>query len=187
VDLVGKSTQIESLKEFYPEAVFTREPGATELGSKIRDILLFSDYIPHKRSEFLLFLADRSEHYQKVIKPALSSEKPIISDRSVFSGLAYGSGADDDRLWSLSLFSVENRLPDLIFLFEIDRDTLIERRAGKRGDNIEIRGVEYAINVQKRLRYWLEKSGVKFITIDASLPADEVGQKIQSKIRSLLR
>ncbi|MEO1937666.1 MAG: dTMP kinase, partial [Sulfurimonas sp.] len=86
IDTAGKSTQIAALQKHFPNAIITKEPGGTAIGAEIRSLVL-SAKAQSKKAEFLLFLADRAEHIQEVIKPNL--DKMIISDRSVVSGVAY--------------------------------------------------------------------------------------------------
>ena len=87
IDTAGKSTQIQALSKKFPDAIITKEPGATEIGKEIREMLL-SARVESKKAEFLLFLADRAEHMLKVIEPNINT-KMIISDRSAVSGVAY--------------------------------------------------------------------------------------------------
>jgi len=87
IDTAGKSTQIAALKEHFTDAIITKEPGATEIGKEIREMVL-SAKAKSKKAEFLLFLADRAEHIKEVIEPNLDT-KMIISDRSAISGVAY--------------------------------------------------------------------------------------------------
>jgi len=98
IDRSGKSTQIKLLKREFPKAIFTKEPGGTPLGQKIRSILLHSNQKPASLAEVFLFLADRNEHINKVIKPNL--DRLIISDRGFISGIAYGvaRGLDEEML-----------------------------------------------------------------------------------------
>ena len=88
IDGAGKSTQIARLAAAYPQAIVTKEPGGTKLGENLREILLKENDLD-KRAEILLFLADRAEHFGKIIKPNL--DKMILSDRSFVSGMAYAT------------------------------------------------------------------------------------------------
>jgi len=86
VDTAGKSTQVALLHKHYPEAIMTKEPGGTELGVTLRELILHKGVKNHK-TELFLFLADRAEHYKNVIVP--HHDKMILSDRGVISGIAY--------------------------------------------------------------------------------------------------
>ena len=81
VDGAGKSTQISLLKEAYPDAIITKEPGGTKFGQSLRNLILNGSDISF-RAEVLLFLADRAQHYEKVIKPNKNSL--ILSDRALY-------------------------------------------------------------------------------------------------------
>jgi len=117
VDTCGKSTQIELLAKNIPEIVTTKEPGGTNFGKKAREILL-KDSLASKRAELLLFLADRAEHYQEVIKA--NRDKVVVSDRGFISGIGYALANDDfdfDELVRLNKFALEDHFPDKIILF----------------------------------------------------------------------
>ena len=88
IDTAGKSTQVALLEEQLSQSVTTKEPGGTSFGETIRDIVL-SEHTLDAQTEFLLFLADRREHFKKFIEPALADSREIISDRSFISGIAY--------------------------------------------------------------------------------------------------
>ena len=87
VDGAGKSTQIALLASTFKDAIITKEPGATPLGTQIRKIILGENLNISHQSEMFLFLADRAEHYEKIIKP--NRDKMVFCDRSFVSGIAY--------------------------------------------------------------------------------------------------
>src|SRR5690606_28112842 len=106
------------------EVVLTREPGATELGTRIRSLLLdpASNTSPSIRAEALLYAADRAQHVDKVLRPALDRGDVVISDRYIDSSLAYqGSGRQlpaDEIAW-LSNWATDGLKPDLVVLLDI--------------------------------------------------------------------
>ena len=180
IDTCGKSTQIELLAQKYPQLITTFEPGATQFGKQARAILL-ADTIHSKRAELLLFLADRAEHYEEIIKP--NSNKSILSDRGFLSGIGYALANGDfdfEELMKLNLFALENRLPDKIILFLTDRETLRQRTAEKNLDGIELRGLEYLMTVQQHMQESLEKLEIDHLLIDATEPIETIHQKIVS-------
>jgi dTMP kinase len=182
VDTAGKSTQIANLKEIYPEAIFTKEPGGTELGAKIRELVLFSD-ISNPATELLLFLADRAEHIQKVIKPNL--DKLIISDRSVVSGMAYALVKKEfskKRLAKLNKFATEKILPDCVIILELSPDELKFRLSQKEHDKIESRGIEYLLDIQKSLINACEILDLKYHVINASKNVEVITNEIKETI-----
>ncbi|MDD5359400.1 MAG: dTMP kinase [Sulfurovaceae bacterium] len=182
IDTCGKSTQIELLKEKYNDIVFTFEPGGTELGKKIREILL-NGHLDSKRAEILLFLADRAEHFESVIKPNL--DNIIISDRGFISGMAYAMANNDigfDELLKLNIFSLQGILPEKIILFIIDKDNL-ELRLGQKGmDKIEQRGIEYLLSVQQFMKDIVVKLGIPFLEINATDDMESINRQIKNFI-----
>ena len=183
VDTCGKSTQIEILKNEYKNAIFTKEPGATVLGKKIRDMILHQG-LNSKRAEMFLFLADRAEHFKEIIKPNI--DKIVISDRGFISGIAYhlANGNEDelDFLIKLNLYALENHLPDKIIFFKTDIDLIKERLESKNEDKIEQRGIEYLIKVQDMMEKVIKKLQIDFIVIDSSKTIDEINKIIKGYI-----
>lgn len=182
IDTCGKSTQIELLASTYPQAVITKEPGATELGAKIRELVLFSEGLCSV-TELLLFLADRSNHVSSVIQPNLG--KLIISDRSLISGMAYALASnkfDFEWLETLNRFAMQDIMPDAIILFQIKEETLRERLGGKSHDVIEQRGIEYMLDVQKQLAYVADKLGINTLLIKAEESIEEIQKQINNFI-----
>jgi len=182
IDTCGKSTQIELLKDEFKDIIFTKEPGATEFGREAREILL-SGSIKSKRAELLLFLSDRAEHYEEVIKPNL--DKTIISDRGFISGISYALANGDfkfEELLLLNRFSLENKMPDKIVLFQTNMDTLKYRMSQKNLDGIELRGLDYLLRVQEYMLSSIEKIGLDYILIDASDSIESINREIKSLI-----
>ena len=183
IDTCGKSTQIDLLKQNYPEIITTKEPGGTPFGVKARDILLESSIIS-KRAELLLFLADRAEHYEEVIQP--NRNKLIISDRGFISGIGYALANEDfelDELVALNKFALQNNLPDKVILFLTDMDTLKERLSGKSLDVIELRGLEYLLSVQEHMKQSILKLGIPHLFIDATDSIENIHQTILTYLK----
>jgi dTMP kinase len=183
IDTCGKSTQIALLKEGYPEIITTKEPGGTPFGEKAREILLESSIIS-KRAELLLFLADRAEHYEEVIQP--NKHKLIISDRGFISGIGYALANGDfelDELITLNQFALQDNLPDKVILFLTDMDTLKERLSGKCLDGIELRGLEYLLNVQEHMKQSILKLGIPHLFIDATDTVENIHQTILTYLK----
>ncbi|MFK5975932.1 MAG: dTMP kinase [Sulfurovum sp.] len=183
IDTCGKSTQIERISQKYPEIITTKEPGGTAFGKKAREILL-SDNLSSKRAELLLFLADRAEHYQEVISP--NKNKLIISDRGFLSGMAYALANGDfdfDELISLNRFALEGHFPDKIVLFITNIETLKERTGNKTLDGIEMRGLEYLMSVQDKMKESIIALNIPHLFIDAT---DDI-ESIENNILSYLK
>ena len=205
VDGVGKSTQIELLKESFLNlknsndlkthknliallkngVVFTKEPGGTEFGEILRELLLEKKFNLSKRAEVLLFLADRSEHYEKVLK--MNENKLIISDRSFISGIAYANSSFEfNTLLRLNSFALNSFFPQKVVLLRADERLLKERFAGKNLDNIEARGLEYFLQTQEALISCLqslkERLSLDYAVFDASQSKQELHEKIKDFI-----
>jgi len=186
IDTCGKSTQMELLAKAYPQAVITKEPGATELGSKIRELVLYSDDLCPV-TELLLFLADRSNHASSVIKPNL--DRLIISDRSLISGMAYALASkkfDFDWLERLNRFAMQDIMPDAIILFKIKEDTLHERLGEKNHDVIEQRGIQYMLNVQEQLEFVAATLDIPTLLIHAEESIESIHETIDNYIKGRL-
>lgn len=180
IDTCGKSTQIELLAQKLEDIVVTKEPGGTTFGVKAREILL-ADSLASKRAELLLFLADRAEHYEEVIKP--NKEKTVISDRGFLSGIGYALANGDfdfDELVTLNRFALSNHFPDKIILFVTDMETLTRRTSEKELDGIELRGLEYLISVQNKMHESLQKLGIDYLEVDATDSIENIHQKMVS-------
>jgi len=182
IDTCGKTTQIELLKQEFKEIIFTKEPGATEFGIKAREILL-SGSIQSKKAELLLFLSDRAEHYEEIIKPNLN--KTIISDRGFISGISYALANEDfdfDTLLKLNRFSLEDIMPDKVILFKTNMQTLQQRMGEKTLDGIELRGLEYLLSVQDYMISSIEKIELNHIVIDATDSIENIYNRIRDYI-----
>lgn len=178
IDTCGKSTQIELIADKHPDLIVTHEPGGTPFGKKAREILL-ADSLASKRAELLLFLADRAEHYEEVIKA--NKDKTIISDRGFLSGIGYALANGDfnfDELVSLNKFALEGHFPDKVVLFLTNMETLTQRTSEKELDGIELRGLEYLINVQNKMKESLEKLDINYLEVDATDSIENIHQKI---------
>lgn len=184
IDRVGKSTQIKMLKNYFKDAVFTREPGGCAICQKIRDIVLNEDISPI--AEIFLFLADRNEHFEKVVKPNI--DRLIISDRGFISAIAYAnvkSGIDIEKLLELNILALENHLPQKIVFFKISRDELEKRMDVKELDSIEKRGIEYLLKVQDVMEKAIKKTKISHIIIDAGLDKNTINKKIIDFIKKV--
>ncbi|WP_298791006.1 dTMP kinase [uncultured Campylobacter sp.] len=183
IDGAGKSTQIARLAAAYPQAIVTKEPGGTKLGENLREILLKENDLD-KRAEILLFLADRAEHFGKIIKP--NSNKMILSDRGFVSGMAYalaGGNFSFEELLNLNKFALQGNFPQKIVFFKADESTL-RSRLGSRAqmDGIEARGFGYLLRVQNAMEGILQKLGVRYVTIDAAWDEEKITNLIKEFI-----
>jgi len=183
IDTAGKSTQIAKLSKHFPEAIITKEPGATDIGVDIREIVL-SARAQSKKAEFLLFLADRAEHIHEVVEP--NQDKMIISDRSAVSGVAYAlvqgeiSKAD---LVALNNFATGNIYPEKVFLLRLTQHELEHRLSQKKLDGIELRGSEYLLAIQDSIIEATKLLGIELVMIDATQSRSKITQNILNNIK----
>jgi len=186
IDTCGKSTQIALMKQKHDEIIITKEPGGTAFGVQAREILLKSQ-LRSKRAELLLFLADRAEHYEEVIKP--NRNKLVISDRGFISGIAYALANGDfdlETLVDFNRFALEGQIPDKVVLFLTDMKTLQERTSGKSLDGIELRGLEYLLRVQEYMKETIKTLDIPHLFIDATDDIETIHEIISNYIRKTL-
>ncbi|MDR1285246.1 MAG: dTMP kinase [Campylobacteraceae bacterium] len=182
IDTSGKTTQIEKLKSVNADIKVTFEPGATKLGKELRAILLEKDFKISKAAELLLFLADRAEHYEKIIAP--NAEKLVISDRGFLSGIAYAltnnQNLDVPFLIEANRFALGGKLPDKIVFFKTTKELLISRIKTKSHDKIESRGIEYLLTVQENMEKVLKKIDINHMILDANESIESLHVKIKT-------
>lgn len=148
-DGCGKTTQINLLIDYLKnkgyEVVLTREPGCKGLGEKIRNLLLDYDGEVSNVCESFLFLADRAQNVDIIVRKNIEKGCIVISDRHTDSSLAYqgyGRGLDVERIDKLNNIATSGLKPDLTFVFDIDVDTSMAR-VGTKKDRIESAGKEF--------------------------------------------
>ncbi len=180
IDTAGKSTQIALLARKFPDALITKEPGATAVGKEIRDIVL-NARAKSKKAEFLLFLADRAEHVDEVIKPNI--DKMIISDRSAVSGVAYALTQGDiekKHLVAFNHFATDSYLPKKVFLLYLTKKELEFRLSQKELDGIELRGCEYLLKIQDAMIESCKLLNIDLVQIDATDTIENISKNILS-------
>ena len=185
IDTTGKSTQVELFSKRYKNVVATKEPGGTKVGIKFREILLTSDEKLGTNAELLLFLADRAEHYEKVVKPALK-ENYVISDRGLVSGISYALAnhpeLDRDFLLHVNKFALDGNLPDKVVLFKTNYDLITSRLDNKEKDTIELRGIKYLLHVQDLMKETLEALHVEYLEVNSADTIEEIYKQIEEFI-----
>jgi dTMP kinase len=191
----GKSTQIQHLAALLSqqgrEVVVTREPGATEMGARIRAMVLSPGHTPvSPRAEALLYAADRAHHVSTVIRPALARGAIVISDRYVDSSLAYqGAGralAVDEVSW-LSAWATGGLKPHLVVLLDIDPRIGLAR-AGLRGspDRLEGESLDFHDRVRASYLDLAAQDAGRYLVVDAMNDEKEIASAISERVRPLL-
>ena len=190
LDGSGTTTQSELLRQHLEESgrevVLTREPGGTELGERVREIVLGDTKIS-PWAEAALFAAARAELVATVIQPALEGGADVVCDRYLDSSLAYqglARGLGVDRVLALNLDAIRGTLPDVTFLLVVDPDEA-KRRSGPPGDRIEREGDEFLRQVDQAYRELASIFAGRIVTIDSSKTVDEVAKEVRDRLPSL--
>ena len=185
----GKSTHAKRLASRL-DAVITREPGGTRIGTMLREVLANPDNTDmHARTEALLMAADRAQHVEEVVMPALTSGRHVVSDRSVYSTLAYqgyGRGLSLDSLRAVNDWALGGRLPDLVVYMQVPSDVLAQRLAKRDLDRFEREGEEFFQRVNAGFDALMAAEPARWITIDGTLPKDDVEALIWERVSSRL-
>jgi len=189
----GKSTQVaalaNALRERHREVVVTREPGATEVGQRIRSLVLGKQSVLSPRAEALLYAADRADHVATVVRPALSRGAVVISDRYVDSSLAYqGAGRTlpvDEVSW-LSSWATGGLRPDLVVLLDLPPEVGLGRAAKRSAaDRLESESMAF----HERVRYaFLDLAAgdpKRYLVLDATRPAEELTAAVVERVSEL--
>lgn len=186
----GKTTQMEALAEWFSargeDVVTTREPGGTPLGSRIRDILLDpgSDALTD-RTEALLYAADRAQHVEAVIRPALDAGKVVISDRYLDSSLAYqglARGLGLERIYGISEWATGGLLPDLVFYMRLDPKEGLQRVDRDR-DRLELESDDFHSRVNDAYAELARRFADRFVILDAAASPEEVHEQVIEALR----
>ncbi len=177
----GKSTHVTRLAEKI-NAVATREPGGTRIGALLRSILADPENTDlNSRTELLLMTADRAQHMSELIEPALQRGQHVVSDRSMYSTLAYqgyGRGLDVDTLLSINTWALNNVLPDIVVWIQIPTEEANTRLAKRNLDRFEREGADFFARIGAGFAELAAKDPARWILIDGLEPKDVVEEKI---------
>lgn len=191
-DGCGKTTQLKLLAEYLQkngvDVLVTREPGAKGLGEKLRDILLNYDGVVSDRCEAFLFLADRAQHIDTIVTPAVDAGKIVLCDRHIDSTVAYqgyGRGQDIEQINKLNMIATSGRKPDLTIVFDIDAETSLAR-VGSTKDRMESSGIEFFNRVRDGYLKIAAQETARVKVLDATKSIDEVQQDVIELINSKL-
>ena len=185
----GKSTQSARLAAALG-AVLTREPGGTEIGAKLRAVLLdpatrnLSD-----RAEALLMAADRAQHVAEVVEPALAAGRHVVTDRFAGSSIAYqgfGRGLEVEEIRRLSLWATGGVWPDLIVFLEVP-EAESDRRLGAARDRMEAEPAAFHTAVIEGFRAQAKAEPERWVVIDGSGTIDEVASAVAAAVAERLQ
>lgn len=185
-DGAGKSTQIDRLKLFFTErdldVLYTREPGGTDIGEKIRKLILDKENIEMEPvTEAFLYASARAQLVRQVLKPAIKEGKIIVCDRYMDSSTAYQGYARGlgDAVAEINKHAIDGLLPDLTFLFILDPEIGKSRIAVESYDRLESQNFEFHRKVAEGYIEIAKNNDKRFVIIDATKTPDEIWNEIR--------
>ena len=188
-DGCGKTTQIKLLDEYLRKkgykTLLTREPGSKGLGTKLREILLNYDGEVSSTCESFLFLADRAQHVDCIIKPALADGYIVLCDRHTDSTVAYqgyGRGLDINQIHNLNKIATSGLKPDLTIVLDVDVETS-QKRVGSEKDRMESAGIEFFEKVRKGFLEIAKEEPNRVKVIDSTQSIEEIHTQILELIK----
>lgn len=188
-DGTGKSTQARLLAERLG-ALFTREPGGTPLGERIRALVLDpSGDPPVDRAEALLMAAARAQHVAEVVEPALAAGRDVVSDRYVASSVAYqgyGRGLGAEAVMAVNRFATDDLQPDLVVLILVDAPVAV-RRLGDHLDRIEQAGDAFQTAVVAAYSEMAIADPDRWLVVDGNGTVEEVAARVTAAVEERLR
>lgn len=192
VDGCGKTTQISKLSEYLKEknynTVLTLEPGGSEIGKNLRQILLHHKGFVANGAELFLYLADRAQHTKEIVEENIKKGNIVLCDRSIDSTVAYqgyARGYDIEKINFLNEIATDGIKPDLTFLFDVDIE-ISNKRVGKEKDRLEKEGMIFQEKVKNGYLDLAKKYPERIKVIDANKAIDEVFGQVKIIIDSIL-
>ena len=191
----GKTTQINLLATWLESqgktVVLTREPGGTDLGIELRNIVLHRKGFIAPRAEALLYAADRSHHIHSLVRPALERGDVVVQDRYLDSSVAYqGAGRvlDPEEVREPSLWATERLMPDLTVLLDVPASVAKARQAQteREYDRLEAEAEDFHTRVRESYLSLAAEEPERFLVVNGELPKDEIHQIIITKVSDLL-
>ena len=197
-DGAGKTTVLEQvlpvLQEKGYDIITTREPGGVEIAERIRDVILDVNHVAmDNKTELLLYMAARRQHYVEKVLPALEAGKVVLIDRFIDSSIAYqgaGRGLDKDIIRRLNNFATDGRKPDLTLYFDVESEIGLARIAKNAEREVNRLDLE-KLDMHKRVREGylaLTEQEKRIVTIDASRElADVVSEALHTILEQLAK
>jgi dTMP kinase len=189
----GKSTQSAALTDWLETSgrtvLHSREPGGTDLGLELRDIILHRRGYMTPRTEALLYAADRAQNIATKVRPAIERGEIVIQDRYLDSSVAYqGAGRvlDAGDIRDLSLWAAEGLLPDLTILLDLDPTVGRARLEGKRYDRLEAEALEFHERVRAGYLELAASEPDRFLVLPATDSIDSLAERIRERVGQLL-
>lgn len=189
----GKSTQQKMAAQYLHDkgynVLVTRDPGGTPLGQKIREILLHHDGKIAPYCELFLYLADRAQHIEEKIIPALNEGKVVLCDRYVDSTLAYqgyARGLSTEEIFMLNNIVAQSLMPDLTFVFDVSTE-VAEKRVGETKDRLESEAKEFHQKVREGFLDLAKKYPERIKIIDANQSINNVHSDVIEILSNYLK
>ena len=191
----GKTTQIRLLQKWLSNkghtVVVTREPGGTDLGNELRDIILHSTGFIAPRAEALLYAADRSHHIHTLVRPALERGDVVVQDRYFDSSVAYqGAGRvlDATEVRELSLWATERLMPHLTILLDVPADVAKARQLGdeRRFDRLEAEAQDFHERVRESYLALAEAEPDRFLVLDGTGSVESIHQAVTTRVSDVV-
>lgn len=190
-DGCGKTTQMNLLAQYFEKkgkkVVLTREPGGKGLGEKVREILLNYNGEVSDRCESFLFLADRAQNIDIIVKPAVKQGEIVLCDRHIDSTVAYqgyGRGLDINEINMLNNLATGGKKPDLTFVFDVDVETSM-KRVGKEKDRMESAGIDFHNRVRNGYLELAKQEPTRIKVLDATKTIEEIHEKVVEIVEKL--
>jgi dTMP kinase len=185
----GKSTHVTRLAAALG-AVATREPGGTTIGASLRATMIdAANTMLSPRAEALLMAADRAQHLDELVTPALQRGQHVISDRSAYSSLAYqgyGRQLDLTMLKQFNSWAIGNRWPDLVVYIDVPLDTLFERLKKRELDRFEREDRSFFERIARGFNEMAKAEPDRWLIVDGTPPKDELAATILREVTSRL-
>ncbi|MEJ7800130.1 MAG: dTMP kinase [Ilumatobacter sp.] len=182
----GKSTQTKRLATAI-HAILTRETGGTAIGRRLREILHDTSVLDlDDHAETLIVAADRAQHIAEVVRPALAAGRHVVSDRSVYSTLAYqgyGRGLPIDEVRSVNEWAIGDTWPDLVVLLTVPSEVTARRMAKRDLDRFERAGGDFHTRVENGFATMAEADPERWLVVDASGPHEDVTALIRRSVQ----
>ena len=190
-DGAGKSTQARLLRAWLEglgrTVVVTREPGGTDFGATVRELVLHGDHVA-PRAEALLFAADRAHHVETLIRPALGRGEVVITDRYMDSSIAYqGAGRDlgVDEVRELNVWATGGLLPTLTVLVDLPAEVGRARRGGVH-DRLESEADDFHGAVREHFLALAGADPDRYLVVDGELPPEQIHELVRARVATLL-
>jgi dTMP kinase len=193
LDGSGKSTQLTMLRDWLQrqghQVVVCRDPGTTEIGESIRQLLLDNRHQKmSRRAEMLLYMAARAQMVEEIIRPALEAGSDVISDRYLLANVVYqgyAGGLPPDTLWEIGRVATDGLMPDLAIVLDLSPEAAAGRMT-RQLDRMETQGEDFRRRVREGFLVEAARDPQRIRVLDADRPIGDVQAEIQSLVQTLI-